>query len=805
MMNYLSTLVLFLYSSALSAQISGRVWQDANTRNGTKGTERPVSSVAVMAYGTDGRLIAQTTTGADGTYQLVVPPQQPVRLEFGNLEKGWQPVANTPLVRFATTPAEVNLVVQHPANQLGANPRLVQTVYVNGDYGDAGADSLTAVAITAASSDPSTLKRIATPRQVGSLWGLAYDRTSQRLYAAALAKRHAGFGPLGSGGIYRLSPDDGTVLPFINLDALGFATAPANLKRDLGSTITRVSHDSLMFSLVGKCSLGGLDVTDDGQMLFVMNLYDRALYTIRLPADGALPQPADVKKFTLPLTAGQSGDARPFAVKIHNDQVYVGVVEDASHSKRVSELRAIVYRFDPNADTPAFSEVFSTALNYPRGILDYGVSGWQPWTDDYRQARVSSAPDWLIYPQPILADIEFDTDGSMILGLMDRLGHQTGDGQLFRPNSSMPLMPYRGLSGGDVLRVAFRDGRYELERNGGVGDQQSAGRNNRQGPTGGEFYHDDHFQADGIVWHQETAMGGLALLPEQGQLVVAAREPVPGQYVTGGFRWFANQTGNFVRGLAVFPGGEKAGYFWKTNNVGDVEVIADPPPLTLGNRVWHDRNANGQQDADEPGLPAIQVTLYRAGKLAGQTQTDQEGYYAFDNQSVAGGLQPLTDYEIRVPLQQTVHLGLSLPAPDRRKAVATSQADQIDNDAILADQTALIRLTTPAGGGSMTGLDIGLECGSCAPTSQTAEPERLTLTPNPAGVQTAVRYRGYQQTGALMLTVLDLQGKPLMTTAGNLTDHQYTQTLNLTRLTSGHYFVTVSEGDQTTTVRFVKH
>ena len=36
-------------------------------------------------------------------------------------------------------------------------------------------------------------------------------------------------------------------------------------------------------------------------------------------------------------------------------------------------------------------------------------------------------------------------------------------------------------------------------------------------------------------------------------------------------------------------------------------------PTSLGDFVWNDLNANGQQDADEPGLAGSTVTLWRCG------------------------------------------------------------------------------------------------------------------------------------------------------------------------------------------------
>ncbi|MDD4651588.1 MAG: SdrD B-like domain-containing protein, partial [Methanothrix sp.] len=50
---------------------------------------------------------------------------------------------------------------------------------------------------------------------------------------------------------------------------------------------------------------------------------------------------------------------------------------------------------------------------------------------------------------------------------------------------------------------------------------------------------------------------------------------------------------------------------------------------SLGDFVWHDKNANGVQDSGEEGIGGVTVKLYRSGALAGSTITDASGYYQF--------------------------------------------------------------------------------------------------------------------------------------------------------------------------------
>jgi hypothetical protein len=782
-------------------QITGQVWQDHSADGRRNKFETGAKSIHVRAYDAGGKLITETASDQAGRYHLSVTAGERIRVEFSGLSAQQQ--ARQSLLRFATAPTEIDLGVTNLGQYTGTRVRAVQPIYVNGDYTDRATDTLSAlVAFTATpgTSSATKLQRLANPAQVGSLWGLAYDRSGRRLFAAALAKRHSGFGPLGAGGIYLAMPDSGTTKPFLDLDKLGIATAPAHLPRDLSGGLASVSHDSLMFSLVGKCSLGGLDVSDDGRHLFVMNLFDRRLYRINLPTTGVVPRLSDITSYSLPTLTDKAGDFRPFAVKYHDGKVYVGVVNDATRSKQASDLKATVLAFDPATET--FTEVFAARLDYPRGVLDYGVSGWQPWTDDYNRAVVPNSANWLIYPQPMLADIEFDTDGSMILGLMDRLGHQTGDGQSFRPTGSPTLQAGRGLAGGDVLRAAWRNDHYELERNGRAGGLRTAGHDNGQGPAGGEFYTDDQFTADGLTWHHETGMGGLALLPETGELLVATREPVAGQYLTGGVKWLSNQTGRAAKGLGLFPADARAGYYWKTNSVGDVELITDTPPTEIGDRVWHDLNENGMQDADEPGLSDVQLQLYQNGRQLAATMTDAEGYYRFEDKDLPGGLKPHADYEIRIPLKQGRYPGLYLPSRRiQQPPVATDMPTEIDNNAVAESDIAVIRVKTASMGESLHGLDAGLRL-----PGQGAEKavSRLSLTPNPATSQTEVNYRGYDTTGPVTVSLRDGSGRLFQTLTGALKEGHFRRALEVHQLMAGTYFVTITEGSQTTSSTLLK-
>jgi hypothetical protein len=86
-----------------------------------------------------------------------------------------------------------------------------------------------------------------------------------------------------------------------------------------------------------------------------------------------------------------------------------------------------------------------------------------------------------------------------------------------------------------------------------------------------------------------------------------------------------------------------------------------PLLASIGNFVWSDLDRDGDQDAGEPGIQGITVTLLDSGGSAvGTTTTDATGYYAFTN------LQPGT-YAVQFPLTagaSSVLTGIDLGGDD---------------------------------------------------------------------------------------------------------------------------------------------
>ena len=90
-----------------------------------------------------------------------------------------------------------------------------------------------------------------------------------------------------------------------------------------------------------------------------------------------------------------------------------------------------------------------------------------------------------------------------------------------------------------------------------------------------------------------------------------------------------------------------AGSYDATIDAGLIQQTTNSGAGSLGNLVWYDKNANGQQDADEAGVQNVLVTLTDLSTNATTlTRTDGLGYYIFNN-LVAG------NYKITVSLPAT--------------------------------------------------------------------------------------------------------------------------------------------------------
>lgn len=668
------------------AQVTGTVFRDYNADGNQDASEPGFAGVVVTAYAANGTTFGPVNSGADGTYTILVPNGTAVRVEFTGLpayvKSGPGGAGSTTSIAFATGPASVDFGLNNPAQYCENNPDMATACYVNGDPLAGG----TAAPLDAFVSFPydATGQWNPTPSptspmpthlarfdEVGAVWGVAYQRSTKSIFTSALMKRHVGFGSLGPSGIYKMDYNNpGAVQAWLKLSDLGISagTDPRTgvQPNSLPADFNQPSYDALAYDGVGKIGLGDIDFSEGGDTLWVVNLFDKKLYALPVGNPAAIPAAPTVKSYQITDPGCDSGDYAPWGLEIHDGEVYVGVVCTAQTSGDETDLRAHMMRLDGTT----FTSIFDFGLNYNRAIVtdccgQSSVTGeWEAWTDQW---LTNTSNNFQIYPQPILADMEFDSDGSIIFSLLDRHGHQTGryNHQIDQNDTAVN---YEGMAAGDILRACKVGANYQLESNGQCPTGSATGASNGEGPGGGEYYFDDKTGGSNI--HRDIVEGGLALLHGSGQVAATAYSPL--DIRSGGTMWFNNSTGATDRRYEVYFR-DMNGTFGKAAGLGDLELLCSAAPIQIGNRVWYDADADGIQDAGESGISGVTVSLYSGGGLVSSTTTNADGEYYFT-------VNPNSSYEIRLDNNADFTSG---PLQNYRATKANQGSnDAIDSDAV---------------------------------------------------------------------------------------------------------------------------
>jgi hypothetical protein len=631
-----------------------------------------LSGVTVSAYDAGGVLRGSTTTAADGTYTLAAAGTGPYRIEFTNLPAGFLPSSYSKnsvynggnagtadssgsLVQFVPdgNTANVNLAVNRPADYCQNNPEVCAVLY---NFGTNNGTAVFSVPYNAGSTrttggTPTTdfvapsQQVLATTDEVGTVYGTAYSRFSRRVYVSAFMKKHAAFGPAGTGAIYQIDRNaNNEVSLYADLNAIFGANTAGSNPHDVNNYDR--DNDNITWDAVGKVAFGGMDVSADETRLYAMNLANRTLYELPL---NAAPTAANIRSVAFPSTmpnCTNSADVRPFAVHFYENQLYVGAVCSAESSQNAANLRAYVYQVNPTTLTFNATPIFQTALNYPRAEIDPNAPAeWLSWSPTFANLPIQGN---ISYPQPILSGIAFD-NGNLILALRDRLGEQAELNALSIPGSTQRR---KGITGGDILRAcgSISSG-FTLESNGRCGGLGSAPQGTGEGPGNGEYYYQDSYKPNGTP-HDEVAVGGVLQIPGYRDLMATVFDPtyVPNDNIfdVGGFRWFRNTDGTTA-------GAQNRGYlaylasasFGKSNGIGGtMRGLCDSAPLQIGNRIWLDANADGVQSANglsggtEAGIAGVAVQLWEdtngdgaADTLVSTVNTDANGEYYFGNSS----------------------------------------------------------------------------------------------------------------------------------------------------------------------------
>ena len=744
--------------------IGGKAFRDFNFNGTQEALEPAQADIEVYLFTCDANnasieATASVVTDANGEYVFTgLTPGQNYRVEFAipeSLDFLWfttfGPENGTDVQFTMPGTCDISVGVGTEAEFHQDNPLIAVPCYINGsgDAGTASGDSLAFLAIQYDAQGQNQNIELFTAKEVGSLWGVSYERSTRTIFSSAVMRRHMGFGPGGTGAIYMMNVDDinnPSIVGTIDLNALGFNTgADPRTATTLPGETQVPNHDTEAFALTAKMSLGDIDISDDGKTLYAVNLLSRELIAIDLTdyiATGAIPGAAQVTSTPIPAFNCDDASAwRPWALNYHNGEVYIGGVCSAENSQDVADLTSTIVKYDGTI----FTEFFTMPLDFQRGDpfntdtnYENQRNQWFPWSDDYTVIRTDEINGRLAYPQPILSDIEFDIDGSLILGFLDRTAQQGGYLN-YGPNPADEVL-YLTFSAGDMVRVCNVNGTLVAE-GGDPSCTNTIGSNWPQGPNGQEYYWEDQYPANPtgnrnrFVIHSETALGALALLPGSGDVVATVYDPL-GEVDAGGIAWFDNQTGGRDRNYQVFasPAGAGTGFPGKSNGLGDLELVCSQAPNEIGNYVWIDCNGDGIQDACEDALPGVNVSLYKEdGTLMATVVTDANGQYYF-NRSVISASSTSADMDLESNMTYYIAFGtngqydnatniLELNGENYQLTQANAgqspNADSNDSDAIAGDPNApafaqqliAAAYTTPCTGFVNHTIDAGFSSG----------------------------------------------------------------------------------------------
>ncbi len=627
--------------SSAYADISGTTFLDYNG-NGVMDTtgaagsavDAGVGGVSVIAYGV-------TALGVDGLYgtkddvvaacgpavttsttlatlgQYTIPLGACLagtkRVEFSGWPSPLQPgLSGQTTVQFVSTSATaVSLPLINATQFCENNPQLVTSCYVFGNQlsGPNNASDVlvsfpySAGGTTVATSATPAPAHIAVANQIGSTYGLAFQQSTQRLFAAAYTKFNTGHGPSGPGAIYAIDRANGdAVSTFVDINAAGMTDAarPGLFGPGAAGTDPFGGTDAAVKAAVHMTAWGDIDLSEDGNTLYALNLNNLRVYSIPIVA-GAITSSVSIS--VLPPLPFPASDVSCAAAR-ENQDTYVGLV--GPHAIGLGIQGQMLYvgaRCQTGPVTDSFY-VFRYDLN--AGAWDINPALTFPLTALNHTGFTSNKYSGNI------SDIGFAANGDMILGIRNIASDTQNNGS----------------SVGQILRACKSGTTYILENNAQCGTLTGFSPGNNNGPGDGQYFQTD-IAADG---QRHSQQGGLAVFPQRDTVVSTSYD----QYVLyeTNASWYTISSGQNTKDYQVLQAQPPLPTELnnKSNVLGELEAVCRAAPVEIGNRLWRDLNANGIQDPSEPPLAGVTVELRSATNvLLGTAVTDANGQYIFSN------------------------------------------------------------------------------------------------------------------------------------------------------------------------------
>lgn len=534
-------------------------------------------------------------TGADGLFPLA--PGDGYWIWFQNNNIGsWYPFKQ----QYMSCSEECYLTINTLSNSVGSY-YIPQFVY------QISSDRFLEPSIYKVSTDGSSITSAATFGDIGPTYGLAYRSLDDDLFTSVFYKRHTrlfnNLGQITLGTIFRINHINTlpTISKFIDLNTIyGYAVAGSD-NHDYGNMVS----DQLLISETFKRGIGGITISSDQKYMYIVNLFNSSIYRISL-GSGLVKDYSSyntssctcdcktkntIEIFNILSLSGIMSmrppgspiikdirNIRPFGLKWYNNKLYFGLTNteefkvDGNPLLNTTEalnarpnLHAYVYSFD-GFNPSSIQLELNFSLDYTRGPVRSGgttfANGlWMPWTGDSPliiPPQTIGLSTYIDYPQPILSDIGFITNGgieTMILGFRDRTSDQ------FTP-SILPLATTFVDSAGDTLRAVYNSGSgtWVIENIYTVGDNRYFTPAQATGGVSG-------------VLNDQLSQGAIAINTLTNRVAVSSATPI--NQLTGGIiEYTIANPGDAVRtnNIEIYNGSYPNKY-GNANGLGSLEII----------------------------------------------------------------------------------------------------------------------------------------------------------------------------------------------------------------------------------------
>ncbi len=695
----------------------------------------PPNGVSVTAYDGEGNsVVGAVTPGTPPTYSIDPSSLdgQGYRLEFelnpADVTAGWAFTVHGPdsasSTQFVDAGDIADIGVVPPSSCRGGDGSLMFSCF-----------ALDGLVDTLVTSDYDTGNKVnnALEGDTGSVWGVAYDEWTDRLFTSAVIRNPFDLGSQGPAGLYIQTAggawsgfDLGAV--FLN----GYDPSTASVE-DAASATARIG-------------IGDIDLSDDGRTLFVSNIATSSIHVYDV-STGVPVQQTVVPVGDPGCAAGDSH--RIWATKsLSSTSLLVGAVCTAEVTNNAANLTGHILEVSTAGTVTPVPGLSPIPLNYQRGCATQGAgcSGvFEPWTDSSAYIRSEAigpffGAEWNNVQQPMISDIEVSESGDILVGISDRTAYQHLQGTMW-DDSSTPgvnegdLGPMAMGSGGDLLFMentgTVAAPSYVLDPAISVGG-------------GSEYFSWDVSQYN---IHREITSGAAWVHPAKNEVVATVMDPI----VVNTMGLITSNLDSASKVNAYEVGGNARVY--KAGGLGDIEGCFKP--IEIGDRVWLDLDNDGVQDPDELALAGVTVTITGPGLPAGGVTavTNADGIWTFDS---IDGLLPSTAYTVTVDVStNTTALPPGFTNADLFETVANSTAPggNGENDSNVSGGTMTV--TTPAAGSN----DHSFDAGYSLPFDQALE---KTLTSFDIDTRTAVFEIEVTNQGAPIETfsVTDYLGAP---------------------------------------------